>query len=84
MCTGRGSNQGPLDPKYDALTTASLQHLHATVFLAVKADSMVIIITGWIMTLPSTVHHPLPRQKFRVLKEKRNMSPSQKRSLDKR
>ena len=28
MCTGRGSNQGPLGPKSDALTTAPLPHLH--------------------------------------------------------
>ena len=27
MCTGQGSNQGPLDPKSDALTTAPLRHL---------------------------------------------------------
>ena len=27
MCTGRGSNQGPLGPKSDALTTAPLRHL---------------------------------------------------------
>ena len=27
MCTGLGSNQGPLDPKFDALTTAPLGHL---------------------------------------------------------
>ena len=26
MCTGRGSNQGPLGPKSDALTTAPLRH----------------------------------------------------------
>ena len=28
MCTGRGSNQGPLGPKSDALTTAPLRHLN--------------------------------------------------------
>ena len=28
MFTGRGSNQGPLGPKSDALTTAPLRHLH--------------------------------------------------------
>ena len=27
MCTGRGSNQGPLGPKSDALTTVPLRHL---------------------------------------------------------
>ena len=27
MCTGRGSNQGPVGPKSDALTTATLRHL---------------------------------------------------------
>ena len=27
MCTGRGSNQGPLGSKSDALTTAPLRHL---------------------------------------------------------
>ena len=27
MCSGRGSNQGPLGPKSDALTTAPLRHL---------------------------------------------------------
>ena len=27
MCTGRGSNQGPLGPKSDAFTTAPLRHL---------------------------------------------------------
>ena len=27
MCTGRGSNQGPLGPKSDALNTAPLRHL---------------------------------------------------------
>ena len=27
MCTGRGSNQGPLGPKSDALTAAPLRHL---------------------------------------------------------
>ena len=27
MCTGRGSNQGPLGPVSDALTTAPLHHL---------------------------------------------------------
>ena len=27
MCTVRGSNQGPLGPKSDALTTAPLRHL---------------------------------------------------------
>ena len=30
MCTGRGSNQGPLGPKSDALTTAPLRHLRFT------------------------------------------------------
>ena len=28
MCTGQGSNQGPLGPKSDALTTAPLRHLN--------------------------------------------------------
>ena len=27
MCTGRGSNQGPLGPKSDTLTTAPLRHM---------------------------------------------------------
>ena len=31
MCTGRGSNQGPLGPKSDALTTAPLRHLQMSV-----------------------------------------------------
>ena len=27
MCIGGGANQGPLGPKFDALTTAPLRHL---------------------------------------------------------
>ena len=38
MCTGRGSNQGPLGPKSDALTTAPLHHLDLTLIIQCKFD----------------------------------------------
>ena len=38
MCTGRGSNQGPLGPKSDALTTAPLRHLKCILSTKIKAD----------------------------------------------
>ena len=32
MCTGRGSNQGPLGPKSDALTAAPLRHVWTSLY----------------------------------------------------
>ena len=45
MCTGRGSNQGPLGPKSDALTTAPLRHLlcNVAVILDVIIDFKALI-----------------------------------------
>ena len=39
MCTGRGSNEGPLGPKSDALTTAPLRHLWYMTLVVEIADA---------------------------------------------
>ena len=39
MCTGRGSNQGPLGPKSDALTTAPLCHLRTNLRVLCQNDA---------------------------------------------
>ena len=44
MCTGRGSNQGPLGPKSDPLTTAPLRHLNR----AVQPQKMARGLKFWI------------------------------------
>ena len=40
MCTGRGSNQGPIGPKSDALTTAALRHLTCLVQILIFIDQL--------------------------------------------
>ena len=49
MCTDRGSNQGPLGPKSDALTTAPFRHLKGDVnnstTLLNKCQDVVNILT---------------------------------------
>ena len=48
MCTGRGSNQGPVGPKSDALTTAPLRHLiYNCQSIAVQEWSKSIEIFYW-------------------------------------
>ena len=46
MCTGRGSNQGPLGPKSDALTTAPLRLLSITSVVETRASLSAIVYLG--------------------------------------
>ena len=44
MCTGGESNQGPLGPKSDALSTAPLRPQHSTLFKNLLCSDSILLI----------------------------------------
>ena len=47
MCTGQGSNQGPLGPKSDALTTAPLCHLQMILHCKLSRMPLTYLSHSW-------------------------------------